>query len=251
METPQYEKLNVEDGIANLKDLPEGTIVEDVSPEGELNTRIPGKYTRTVKVIYPDKTSTEVEVTVYVTTLFGVRISFRNLPGKQYESLEKTDKPWKSVTGAVITITNQETGKVYTYTTDETGSHQYVQAGKYLMELKSVPEELKGKFKWPEAKEIEIIGSSFDGFNVEEIKVEDETKPTTEATTEKPTSPSMSDKTTKPSMSDKTTKPSQTQDSGDKKTAKTGDTSYIALATGLLSLAVAGVLIVNRKRDEK
>ena len=33
--------------------------------------------------------------------------------------------------------------------------------------------------------------------------------------------------------------------------AKTGDTSYIALATGLLSLAIAGALLVNRKRDEE
>ena len=42
--------------------------------------------------------------------------------------------------------------------------------------------------------------------------------------------------------------PSQSTGSG---VTKTGDTSYIALATGLLSLAAAGVLIVNRKKDEE
>lgn len=249
IEVPQYGDLNPEDGIANLKELPEGTKVEDITPE-ELNTRKPGKYTRTLKVTYPDMTSTEVEVTVYVTVWFGARISFRNLPENEYECLEKTDTPYKSVIGAVITLTNQETGKVYTYTTDETGSHQRVQAGKYLMELKSVPEELKDRFEWPEAKEVEVTGSSFNGFNVVEIKVEDETEPTTTPET-KPSTEATTEKPTSPSMSDKATKPSKTEAKNVNKTAKTGDTSYIALATGLLSLAIAGALLVNRKRDEE
>ena len=83
---------------------------------------------------------------------FGTRLSFANFSGVQYESLAKVPALYKDVIGAVITITNQETGKVYTYTTDETGSHQLVPAGEYLMELKSVPEDILGRFEWPEAK---------------------------------------------------------------------------------------------------
>lgn len=328
IEVAQYDKLNIEDGIANLKELPEGTEVQDITPEGKLNTNIPGKYTRTVKVTYPDKTSEEVEVTVFVTTWFGARISFRNLPGNEYECLEKTEKPWKSVTGAVITITNQETGEVYTYTTDETGSHQYVKAGKYLMELVSVPDELKGKFEWPAAKEIEISGSSFNGFNVEEIKVEAEVTPTPTPQPDKPGKDEESEKIrltfktnegtwadgskedkilvvdkfsfvniidapvregyeflywkgskyqpgdkylafedhtfvaqwkkvakagseTTPEAPSQSEKPAESSKTNGSQTAKTGDASYIAMTVGVVSLAVAAALVMNRKKDEK
>ncbi|WP_103981350.1 Ig-like domain-containing protein [Helcococcus massiliensis] len=100
---------------------------------------------------------------------FGSRLAFRNLPGKEYESLEKTNTPYKFVNGAEIKITNAETGKEYTFTTDKTGSHQKVEVGKYTIELVDVPKELKGRFEWPKAREIEINTSSAQGFNVVEI----------------------------------------------------------------------------------
>ena len=100
---------------------------------------------------------------------FGSRLAFRNLPGKEYESLEKANTPYKFVNGAKIKITNAETGKEYTFTTDKTGSHQKVEVGKYTIELVDVPKELKGRFEWPKSREIEINTSSSQGFNVVEI----------------------------------------------------------------------------------
>ena len=46
-------------------------------------------------------------------------------------------------------------------------------------------------------------------------------------------------------------KPAAPSQSTGSEVAKTGDTSYVALVAGLLSLAMAGALIVNRKRDEE
>ena len=187
----------------------------------------------------PEAATEEEAVEEVETFNFGARISFANYSGVQYESLAKENALYKSVIGAVITMTNQETGQVFTYTIDETGSHQYIPAGKYLMELKSVPEELQGKFEWPEAKEVEVRGSSFNGFNVVEIKVEDETEPTTtpetepstEATTEKPTSPSMSDKATKPAD----------------KVASTGVASTALVGVATLVSALGAAYVKRRK----
>lgn len=90
---------------------------------------------------------------------FGARISFNNrFSRKQYESLEKTSTPFKRLIGGVITITNKETNQVFTFNTDVTGSHQQVPAGKYVMKLVSVPEDVRGRFEWPADKEITVAG---------------------------------------------------------------------------------------------
>ncbi|MGY3777047.1 Rib/alpha-like domain-containing protein, partial [Helcococcus sueciensis] len=172
-------KMDAEGNIPHLQ-LPSGTYklsIVSVPEEFSEGKRLDLSYTETVTI---EETSRAKGWKVTVKELpadeepevekwqFGARLSFRNLSGKNYESLEKTDKPWKSVTGAVIKITNSETNKVYEFVTNESGSHQLVETGKYTIELVSVPEELKDKFEWPEAKEIEIKGSSFFGFNVVE-----------------------------------------------------------------------------------
>ena len=59
-------KVDLTDNVTNLDELPEGTTVEDVTPEGAVDTEKPGDYTGKIKVTYPDGSSEEVEVPVTV-----------------------------------------------------------------------------------------------------------------------------------------------------------------------------------------
>ncbi|MGR7916306.1 Rib/alpha-like domain-containing protein, partial [Finegoldia sp. P1-F-LS] len=59
-------KVDLTDNVTNLDKLPEGTKVEDVTPEGAIDTNKPGDYTGKIKVTYPDGTSEEKEVPVTV-----------------------------------------------------------------------------------------------------------------------------------------------------------------------------------------
>ena len=59
-------EVDLTDNVSNLGDLPEGTKVEDVTPEGAIDTNTPGDYTGKIKVTYPDGSSEEVEVPVTV-----------------------------------------------------------------------------------------------------------------------------------------------------------------------------------------
>ncbi|MDU3457918.1 MAG: stalk domain-containing protein, partial [Peptoniphilus harei] len=52
--------------VTNLDKLPKGTKVEDVTPEGAINTEKPGDYTGKIKVTYPDGSSEEKDVPVTV-----------------------------------------------------------------------------------------------------------------------------------------------------------------------------------------
>ena len=56
-----------------------------------------------------------------------------------------------------------------------------------------------------------------------------------------------------PSQSDKSVESSKANDNkaAGNKTTKTGDTSYIAMTVGIISLVVATALVMNRKKDEK
>ena len=59
-------KVDLTDNVTNLDKLPEGTKVEDVTPEGAIDTETPGDYTGKIKVTYPDGSSEEKEVPVTV-----------------------------------------------------------------------------------------------------------------------------------------------------------------------------------------
>ena len=54
------------DNVKNMDSLPEGTTVEDVTPEGDIDPDTPGNYTGIIKVIYPDSSSETVKVKVKV-----------------------------------------------------------------------------------------------------------------------------------------------------------------------------------------
>ena len=59
-------KVDLTDNVSNIKDLPEGTKVEDVTEPGSINTNIPGEYTGKIKITYPDGSSLIKEVKVIV-----------------------------------------------------------------------------------------------------------------------------------------------------------------------------------------
>ncbi|MGK3881980.1 Rib/alpha-like domain-containing protein, partial [Enterococcus faecium] len=72
--TPEIEKeevnygetIDLTDNVTNLEELPEGTKVNDVTPEGVIDTTQPGEYEGTIEVTYPDGSSTTVKVPVTV-----------------------------------------------------------------------------------------------------------------------------------------------------------------------------------------
>ena len=60
------DKPNLIDNVTNLSSLPAGTKVVDITPTGQIDTTKPGTYSGTVRVDYPDGSSTEVPVPVNV-----------------------------------------------------------------------------------------------------------------------------------------------------------------------------------------
>ena len=60
------DKPNLIDNVTNLSSLPTGTKVVDITPVGQIDTTKPATYSGTVRVDYPDGSSTEVPVPVNV-----------------------------------------------------------------------------------------------------------------------------------------------------------------------------------------
>ncbi|EPH12458.1 Rib/alpha-like domain-containing protein [Facklamia hominis] len=86
-------KVDLTDNVTNLDKLPEGTKVEDVTPEGAIDTNKPGDYTGKIKVTYPDGSSEEVEVPVTVKdTTPGEKDADKYEPTVEKEEVEKGGK---------------------------------------------------------------------------------------------------------------------------------------------------------------
>ena len=60
------DRPDLTDNVTNLPSLPAGTKVVDITPAGQIDTTKPGTYSGTVRVDYPDGSSTEVPVPVNV-----------------------------------------------------------------------------------------------------------------------------------------------------------------------------------------
>ncbi|KXT68918.1 SHIRT domain-containing protein [Streptococcus cristatus] len=60
------DKPNLIDNVTNLSSLPAGTKAVDITPVGQIDTTKPATYSGTVRVDYPDGSSTEVSVPVNV-----------------------------------------------------------------------------------------------------------------------------------------------------------------------------------------
>lgn len=114
----------------------------------------------------------EEETPEVKTVNFRVGVKFK--PAANNEGLND----YIPVEGAKVKLTNKDNNEVIEYVTKADGrDDKNIPTGKYTMELVSVPEELEGKFEWPAAKEFEINGPSFNGFNVVEIKEEETPTP--------------------------------------------------------------------------
>ena len=60
------EKPNLSDNVSNLDDLPNGTQIKDITPEGNVNLNKPGEYTGLLEITYPDGSKENVEVKIIV-----------------------------------------------------------------------------------------------------------------------------------------------------------------------------------------
>ena len=59
-------KYDLTDNVTNISSLPQGTIVEDITPEGVVNVSKVGTYDATIKVVYPDGSFEILKVEVEV-----------------------------------------------------------------------------------------------------------------------------------------------------------------------------------------
>ena len=83
------EKPNLTDNIANLNDLPDGTIIKDITPDGAINTNKPGEYEGTLEVIYPDGSKETVTVKVKVEKPGSATVNIHNTENKQIKNVKK------------------------------------------------------------------------------------------------------------------------------------------------------------------
>ena len=59
-------EVDLTDNVTNLDELPTGTEVKDITPEGVIDTTQPGEYEGTIEITYPDGTSETIKVPVEV-----------------------------------------------------------------------------------------------------------------------------------------------------------------------------------------
>ena len=85
-------KVDLTDNVTNLDKLPEGTKVEDVTPEGTIDTNVPGDYKGKIKVTYPDGSSEEKEVPVTVKDTTPTKTDAEKYPAQDPNKTEVEDK---------------------------------------------------------------------------------------------------------------------------------------------------------------
>ena len=60
------EKPDLSDNVTNPDELPNGTIIKDITPDGTVDTNTPGEYTGTLEIIYPDGSKEILKVQIIV-----------------------------------------------------------------------------------------------------------------------------------------------------------------------------------------
>ena len=109
------DKPNLTDNVTNLSSLPAGTKVVEITPVGQIDTTKPGTYSGTVRVDYPDGSSTEVSVPVNVlpapvTETYKVTYSFEsvtadnNLPAEVLNLLPQSGTYTTSSSAAIAFV---------------------------------------------------------------------------------------------------------------------------------------------------
>ena len=88
------EKPDLTDNVTNLEDLPEGTKIKDITPEGAINPNKPGEYEGTLEIIYPDgsKETVTVKVTVEKPASTVTEITNKQVNNQQVKQTNKAMK---------------------------------------------------------------------------------------------------------------------------------------------------------------
>ena len=60
------EKPDLSDNVTNPDELPNGTIIKDITPDGTVDTNTPGEYTGTLEITYPDGSKEILKVQIIV-----------------------------------------------------------------------------------------------------------------------------------------------------------------------------------------
>ena len=88
------ETPDLTDNVTNLDDLPEGTKIKDITPEGAIDPNKPGEYEGTLEIQYPDgsKETVTVKVTVEKPTSTVTEINNKQVNNQQVKETNKTTK---------------------------------------------------------------------------------------------------------------------------------------------------------------
>ena len=88
------ETPDLTDNVTNLDDLPEGTKIKDITPEGAIDPNKPGEYEGTLEIQYPDgsKETVTVKVTVEKPTSTVTEINNKQVNNQQVKETNKATK---------------------------------------------------------------------------------------------------------------------------------------------------------------
>jgi len=262
------DKPNLTDNVTNLSSLPAGTKVVDITPVGQIDTTKPGTYSGTVRVDYPDGSSTKVLVPVNVlpapvietykaTYRFESATADNNLPTEVLSLLPQSGTYTTSSSAAIAFVPEAPmtvemaaangTWKFVGYEKVEEGtSLSFV--GKWTFEAKQAPSAQPEPAPQPQPVPKPQPQPSPVPPVTPEVKPDQETDSANKAQTDQLVKPES-----RPVSNDKPAVPTPAGDKTKQATLpNTGSTSPVSIvgATTSAILASLGFMILGRKRKD-